>query len=118
MPAYDDSLRGYTFPIHKRDGFKCVYCGLDGLLDFSAWLSLSRDHLLPVGHQQRDDCEYMVTACIFCNQADNHYFEQAEKRGIRFDGKTRDELVAQRAPYVMKTREDYRGFWERKVRSD
>jgi hypothetical protein len=117
MPSYDDALRGYGFPIHKRDRFRCVYCGLDGTLAFAAWLCLSVDHLLPQGHPQRDDPEYIVTSCMFCNVADNQYFVQADNRGVTFEGKTQDELVTQRRPYVLRTRESYREFWDRNVQS-
>lgn len=110
--AYDDSLRGYAFPVHKRDGFKCRYCGMDGTGSFDDWLRLSWDHLLPKDHEKRDDHDFIVTACMFCNTADNQYFRHAEKRGLRFDGMTPDELVEQRKPYVMKTRQSYREFWD------
>jgi hypothetical protein len=116
MAAYNDSLRGYAFPIHSRDGFKCVYCGLDGTKSYSAWLCLSLEHLLPRGNRLRDTREYMVTACLFCNAADNHYFAKASERGITFKDKNRQELVAQRTPYVLKTRESYHRFWKSKVR--
>lgn len=116
MAAFTDSLRGYAFPVHKRDGFKCVYCGLDGTRSFEAWLSLSWDHLLPKGHPLRDQHAYIVTACMFCNVADNRYFDRAAERGITFDAKTREELVAQRKPYVLKTRKSYQEFWEAEVR--
>jgi hypothetical protein len=78
-------------------------------------LTLSVDHLLPKGHPKRDDSDHIVTACNFCNTADNHYFEKAEERGISFNGKTREELVAQRLPYVQKVRQDYRDFWTKNV---
>jgi hypothetical protein len=113
--SFTDALRGYAYQVHLRDGFKCVYCGLDGKQSFSAWLSLSLDHLLPKGHPNRNDPEFMVTACMFCNVADNQYFVQAEARGIAFDGKTRHDLVAQRLPYVSRTRESYKSFWETRV---
>jgi len=112
MPSFTDALRGYAFPIHKRDKYKCVYCGLDGTQSFSNWLSLSWDHLLPKEHPLRDDFEYIATACMFCNVADNQYFVKASKRGITFNDKSREELITQRKPYVMKTRESYREFWE------
>lgn len=100
MAAFDDALRGYALAVHKRDGFKCRYCGLDGTLSFGNWLSLSWDHLLPKGHIIRDNPDYIVAACMFCNTADNQYFRHAEKRGLLFDGLTPDQLVAQRLPYV------------------
>ena len=111
MARFDDSLRGYAFPIHKRDGFKCQYCGVNGTNSFEIWLTLSLDHLLPRGHPQRDNPEYMATACGFCNTADNHYFRWAEQRGLKFDSLTRAELIEQRKPFVENTRKAYREFW-------
>lgn len=116
MPKYGDALRGYAHAIHQRDTFTCRYCGLDGKLSFSAWLSLSWDHLLPKGHPQRDNPEYIVTACTFCNTADNRYFDLALKRGIAFDGLSPAELVAQRLPFVKKTRDQYEAFWAEHVK--
>ena len=115
MPAFGDALRGYAFPVHKRDNFRCRYCGLDGTHSFGTWLSLSWDHLLPKSHPKRDELEFIVTACMFCNTADNHYFRHAEKRGITFGDKTPDELVAQRLPYVQETRQKYQEFWSHHV---
>ena len=116
MTKFSDSLRGYAFEIHKRDGFKCQYCGADGSKSFETWLTLSVDHLLPKGNPNRDNPEYAVTACHFCNTADNRYFDLAEQRGIRFDGLTRQELVKQRLPFVQKTRKAYKDFWDLKVK--
>jgi len=115
MPSYTDSLRGYAFPIHQRDQFRCKYCGLDGTQSFENWLSLTWDHLLPKGHPDRNNPNFIVTACAFCNTADNKYFVQAEKRGLRFDGMAPDQLVAQRLPYVQQTRRSYREFWTQNV---
>lgn len=112
MPTYTDSLRGYAFHIHRRDGFTCRYCGADGSKSFDVWLTLSWDHLLPKGHPLRDHHDYIVTACNFCNTADNRYFDLAAKRGISFDDLTPEQLVAQRLPYVLATREKYKSFWE------
>ena len=115
MKGYDDSLRGYSFGVHERDDFQCQYCGLDGRNSFEAWLSFSRDRLLPTGHPERGNEEFIVTACMFCNTADNRYFDNAEERGLSFDGMTREQLVAQRNEWVQRTREDYREFWREHV---
>jgi 5-methylcytosine-specific restriction endonuclease McrA len=115
MSDFTDSLRGYAHQIHVRDNFKCRYCGVDGKSSFDTWLTLTVDHLLPKGNPNRDNPEYMVTACSFCNTADNRYFDLAVERGITFDRKTQDELVAQRLPYVENTRNKYRSFWKDKV---
>jgi hypothetical protein len=116
VPGFTDALRGYVFPVHKRDNFMCRYCGLDGTQSFAHWLSLSWDHLLPQGYPNRDNLDYIVTACMFCNTADNRYFDHAEQRGLRFDGLTPDELVTRRLHYVEKTRRSYQEFWEKYVR--
>ena len=112
MPKFDDALRGYAAEILKRDHYKCRYCGADGTQSFDTWLSLSWDHLLPKGHPNRNNPDYIVAACNFCNTADNHFFEHADKRGLKFDGLTPEELFAQRLPYVLETRRKYREFWE------
>lgn len=115
MNNFTDSLRGYGREIYERDDFVCRYCGADGKKSFDTWLTLSCDHLLPKGHPNRGNRDYIVTACQFCNTADNLYFKHAEKRGLVFDGKTPEELVEQRKPYVLAVREAYREFWEKYV---
>ena len=117
MPAYTDSLRGYGYPIHKRDRFRCKYCDL-GCSTWPNWLALSVDHLLPKDHRLRDETSFIVTACMFCNTADNQYFKQAGRRGLNFDGMTPQQLVEQRRPYVERVRKEYREFWESNVRSE
>jgi 5-methylcytosine-specific restriction endonuclease McrA len=115
MPTYRDALRGYAFDVLKRDKFRCRYCGLDGKISFANWLSLSWDHLLPKEHPERDNKKFIVAACSFCNGADNHYFNHAKERGLKFDGMTRAQLVAQRKKYVKAVRAKYKDFWEKEV---
>ena len=102
--AFGDALRGYAYAVHKRDVFKCQYCGLDGSASFENWIRLSLDHLLPKEHPERNNPAFTVTACMFCNTADNHYFLNAAKRGVTFDALTPEQLVEQRKPYVLKVR--------------
>lgn len=116
MGRFNDSLRGYSFAVHERDGWVCQYCGLvDGKRSFDEWIRLSVDHLLPKGHPDRDNREYMTTSCGFCNGAANRYFEAEARAGRKFDNLTREELIARRKPLVEKTREDYRRFWAERV---
>jgi 5-methylcytosine-specific restriction endonuclease McrA len=115
MSKYRDSLRGYAFEVMKRDNFTCRYCGLNGSRDFTAWLSMSWDHLLPKGHPDRDNPEYIVTACNFCNTADNKYFDNAAKRDISFIGLSQMQLIAQRKTWVVSTRTKYHEFWLERV---
>ena len=107
VPKYGDSLRGYAYPIHKRDGFRCVYCGWDGN-QWPNWLFLSWDHLLPPGHADRNKCEFIVTACRLCNELHNR---------TKFDveGKTPRELIEQKRPLILQRRREYKAFWEQHV---
>ena len=107
MPKFDDALRGYAHPTLKRDGFKCRYCGFDGS-QWPNWLYMSWDHLLPLGHTKRDNLEYIVAACRFCNEAYNRTVWDVE-------GKTPDALVEQKKPFILARREEYRIFWEKEV---
>jgi hypothetical protein len=101
--------------VHERDKFVCPYCGVDGTKSFDTWLSFSRDHLLPTGCDDREKDEYIVTACQFCNTADNQYFVKAEKEGYSFDDKTPEELIEQRWKAVQKTRQEYKEFWVERI---
>ena len=84
--------------------------------------STEKLHLTPGFHflgitccPERDNPEFIVAACNFCNTADNRFFDLAEKRGLKFDGMSPEELVAQRLPYVLATRESYKSFWDENV---
>lgn len=116
MTKFSYSLGGYAHAIHQRDGFKCRYCGLDGIASFDNWLTLCQDHLLPNGHPDRENPDYIVTSCNFCNVAENRYFEKARKLGIQLEGKSPDELVAERKPYVQEVRKRYYEIWKSQVR--
>ena len=108
MPKFADALRGYAFPTLRRDGFVCTYCGLDGT-GWPNYLYLSWDHLVPRGHARRDDPDYVVAACTFCNALHNRTVFDVE-------GKTPAELVAQKRPLVLARRADYARFWDERLR--
>lgn len=114
MAEFTDSLRGYGRKIHERDNYTCRYCGINGKHSFEVWLTLTVEHLLPKGHPERNNPKFIVTACNFCNVADNHYFT---KYGLSFDDMTPEQLVEQRKPYVHAVRNKYREFWEENVKS-
>jgi len=115
---FTDSLRGYAFKIMQRDNFICQYCGLDGQRSFDNWLALSWDHLLPKGYLNRNNPDYIVAACNFCNTADNRYFDKEIKKGFDFSTLTPKELIKKRKKAVDSTRRNYKKFWIEKVTSN
>lgn len=110
MPKFNDALRGYAHLVLQRDGFKCRYCGLDGS-QWPNWLYLSWDHLLPIGHPQRDNPDFIVAACRFCNEAYNRTIFPVE-------GKTPEELVEQKKPFVLRKRAEYKCFFDKEVKKE
>lgn len=109
MAQFEDALRGYAFDILKRDGFRCRYCGWDGS-QWPNWLYLSVDHLLPPGHPQRENLDYKVAACRFCNEAYNRTVYNVE-------GKTPEQLVEQKKPRILEKRAEYKSFFDQKVKN-
>lgn len=55
MPRFDDALRGYAYPIHKRDGFRCRYCGLDGTQSFASYFDLAAERGLRLDDLRPDE---------------------------------------------------------------
>jgi hypothetical protein len=108
MPTYTDSLRGYAAAILKRDGYVCTYCGLDGKV-WPNWLYFSWDHLLPPGNPQRDNPDYIVACCTFCNTLHN-------RTKFAVEGKTPSQLIEQKRPLVMTRRSEYEVYWRAHVR--
>ena len=108
MAKYNDSLRGYAHEILKRDNFVCRYCGLDGK-QWPNWLYLSVDHLLPPGHPQREEPQYKVAACRFCNEACNRTPRSVE-------GKSPEQLVEEKKRDIRAVHKEYKRFWDENVR--
>lgn len=53
--------------LYIRDGFACVYCGLD--LRGAAPADVTLDHLLPRSAGGKNDATNLVTACKRCNSS-------------------------------------------------
>jgi hypothetical protein len=109
VAKFDDALRGYAHAVLQRDNYICRYCGLDGKI-WPNWLYFSWDHLLPPGHTQRDEPEFIVAACRFCNECCNRKVWDTE-------GKTPEQLIQQKLPFVTARREEYQRFWEQEVQA-
>lgn len=107
MPAFTDSLRGYALAVLRRDNFVCRYCALDGKV-WPNWLYLSWGHLLPIGHLERDNPDFIVAACTFCNTLHN-------RTVFEVSGKSPEELVEQKKVRVLERRDEYQRFWKENV---
>lgn len=51
------------FEIFKRDGFRCLYCGMT-----PPTVVLQCDHIIPVSNGGVDDASNLATSCESCNQ--------------------------------------------------
>ena len=105
MAAFQDSLRGYGRPIFERDKFICAYCGRDHSA-FDLWIFLTVDHLLPKDDRRREEVEWKVTACSFCNTAKN-------RACYPVTDKTKpSDIIEAKRKNITKTIQAYRTFWE------
>ena len=83
--------------ILKRDGFRCQYCGLDGMANFENSLVMSVDFVGPRANKGRKKPDNLVAACRACNVI----------KGRRVF-KDFEEAKA----YVLKRRAELRTQWE------
>lgn len=106
MAKYGDSLRGYGYKVHKRDGFICQYCGFDGR-SFSGWLQLTVDHIIPRGQGGTDEDDNMVTVCHVCNSITSR---------MKFSiGMSIEDIKQEKIKKVKERQAEYRRFWIEKV---
>lgn len=104
MVKFRDSLRYYGKEIFERDKFRCTYCGEDHGC-FKMWRFLTVDHLLPPGHENREDKKWKVTACSFCNTAKNRTkYEITEHT-------TPQDVIAAKKAKIAETSKEYLAFW-------
>jgi HNH endonuclease len=83
--------------ILERDGYRCQYCGLDGLASFENALAMSVDFVMPRARKGKKDPRNLVACCRSCNMI----------KGRRVY-RSFDEAKA----YVLARREELRGAWE------
>jgi 5-methylcytosine-specific restriction endonuclease McrA len=83
-PKGDSARRGYGVPTFNIDcGYVCVYCGFEMSYDYSTWLSISVDHVIPAGNKMTpwasdrkswiENRINLVTCCRACNEFLNQY---------------------------------------------
>jgi len=94
MPAADWQVR-------VEDGCICSYCGLSGDGDFSIWMNLGIDHIVPRGGDGPDN---KTLACGECNTLKGKY---------RPNGTTREERIADARRYVEEKRERSKALFAR-----
>jgi len=75
MPLELHMLRFVDRPVTKeegieileRDGYRCQYCGLDGMASFENALNLSVDFVMPRARKGKKDPRNLVACCRACN---------------------------------------------------
>jgi len=86
--------------ILHRDGYRCQYCGLDGMASFENSLVMSVDFVLPRARKGTKNRDNLVAACRACNLIKGRRsftnFEEAKT-------------------YVLQRRLELRKEWEAKV---
>jgi 5-methylcytosine-specific restriction endonuclease McrA len=83
--------------ILERDGYRCQYCGLDGLASFENALAMSVDFVMPRARKGKKDPHNLVACCRSCNMI----------KGRRVY-RSFDEAKT----YVLAHREELRKAWE------
>jgi HNH endonuclease len=53
--------------ILERDGYRCQYCGLDGMANFENALAMSVDFVVPRARKGKKDDRNLVACCRSCN---------------------------------------------------
>ncbi|MGH9744859.1 MAG: HNH endonuclease [Candidatus Acidiferrales bacterium] len=53
--------------ILERDGYRCQYCGLDGMASFENALAMSVDFVVPRARKGKKDDRNLVACCRSCN---------------------------------------------------
>ena len=83
-----------------RDGYRCQYCGLDGLDNFENSLVMSVDFVVPRARQGKKDSHNLVVACRACNL---------------IKGKRVFTSLEEAKQYVLQRRSELRKEWETNV---
>jgi 5-methylcytosine-specific restriction endonuclease McrA len=83
--------------ILERDGYRCRYCGLDGMADFDSSLAMTVDFVVPRARQGKKSAANLVTACRPCNLI----------KGRRVFKSFEDAKA-----YVMERRSELKAEWE------
>jgi CRISPR/Cas system Type II protein with McrA/HNH and RuvC-like nuclease domain len=95
--------------VAKRDGGKCMYCGLDGSQDVRILSNLQLDHLIPRRANGRDYLDNLVLCCCRCN-GDKGQWNPAEETDITGFVDTealRKVLIEKARQYVETQHSDY-----------
>jgi 5-methylcytosine-specific restriction endonuclease McrA len=94
--------REEAMSVFKRDHFKCQYCGLDGLHNFSNWLVLTIDHVHPRAKGGGRNMANLVTCCQPCNVLKGHRIFASREAAKKF---------------VLEKREEWHRVFEEQVKS-
>lgn len=117
----------YGLQFMQRTGqTKCAYCGADFAGDYETWLTMALDHVVPVSvcrqlgipDEWADDCANKVLACAACNSFHNHFALTAGEPAptdLNEFFYFRDRVFAKRKELILKSHENERAFFERRL---
>ena len=97
---------GIRWDAHVRDGYRCVYCGLDGAV-LKRWDLFTNDHLVPEATGGPYTLLNVVTACLGCNQIKSG-FDPTDKGLDPLTEESRNRLISRAKEYI----EAHRKEWE------
>ena len=80
--AKKDWRGGIDLEVFVRDGYRCVYCGLDLIAHGDRWDLFAADHLVPKSKRGADSLLNLVTACLGCNRLKSGFDPEKTKDGI------------------------------------
>lgn len=93
----DDAMKVFT-----RDHFQCQYCGLDGLHQFTNWMTLTIDHIHPHARGGSRKMSNLVTCCQPCNI---------------IKGKRQFKSFEDAKEFVLRRRKEWRQLYEQQAKA-
>lgn len=128
------SRRGYGISVADLSGWACSYCGQDLVSNYTNWLHLTVDHVIPkavtkdtnIPEEWVCDAVNVVVCCRACNEFMNSYLKDLRENfpGLKAGSSLtleqfvdlRDSVFTQKSTWVKGRHDQERRFYESEVR--